>query len=47
MKGEEVYPALWADALERELRPLVGGGIVDRLHRYDTDPANNPQPPAR
>ena len=27
--------------------PLVGGGVVDRLHKYDTNPANNPQPPAR
>ena len=46
VKGEEVYPGVAADALERELRPLVGGGVVDRLQRYDTDPANNPQPPA-
>lgn len=45
VKGEEVYPGAWADALERELRPLVGG-VVERLHRYDTNPANNPQPPA-
>ena len=45
--GEQVYAKAQADALERELRPLVGGGVVDRLHRYDTNPANNPQPPAR
>ena len=45
--GEQVYPRAAADALEAELRPLVGGGVVDRLHKYDTNPANNPQPPAR
>ena len=36
-----------ADTIEAELNPLVGGGVVDRLHKYDTNPANNPQPPAR
>ena len=45
VRGEETYPEAWADALERALSPLVGGGVVDRLHRYDTDPANSPQPP--
>ena len=45
--GEQVYAKERADALERELRSLVGGGVVDRLHRHDTNPANNPQPPAR
>ena len=45
--GEQVYPKEVADAIEAELRPLVGGGVVDRLHKYDTNPANNPQPPAR
>jgi hypothetical protein len=45
--GEQVYPKLAADALEADLQPLVGGGVIDRLHRYDTNPANNPQPPAR
>ena len=45
--GEQVYAKERADALERELQSLVGGGSVDRLHRHDTNPANNPQPPAR
>ena len=45
--GEQVYAKAAADALEADLRPLLGGGVVDRLHRYDTNPANNPQPPAR
>lgn len=45
--GEQVYPKAAADALEGELRPLVGGGVVDQLHKYDTNPANNPQPPTQ
>ena len=45
--GEQVYPKEVADVIEAELMPLVGGGVVDRLHKYDTNPANNPQPPAR
>ena len=45
--GDEVYEKRKADALETELKPLVGGPIVAQLHRYDTDPAHNPQPPAR
>ena len=45
--GEQVYPKAQADALEAELQPLVGGGVIARLWKYDTNPANNPQPPAR
>jgi hypothetical protein len=45
--GEEVYGKEAADALEADLRPLVGGGLVTRLSRHDTNPANNPQPPAK
>ena len=45
--GDEVYAKDKADALEAELQPLVGGGLVTRLAKHDTNPANNPQPPAR
>ncbi len=45
--GDEVYAKDRADALESELLPLVGGGIVNRLSKHDTNPANNPQPPER
>jgi hypothetical protein len=45
--GDEVYARDKADALERALQPLVGGSLVTRLARHDTNPANNPQPPAR
>jgi hypothetical protein len=43
--GEEVYEKDKADALEAELKALVGGPIVAQMFKYDTDPAHNPQPP--
>jgi hypothetical protein len=46
VEGEEVYPKEKAEALEAELLPLVGGGIIEKLAKYDTNPANNPQAPA-
>ena len=45
--GREVYDRAAADALEAALQPLVGGALVTRLAKHDTNPANNPQPPAR
>ena len=45
--GNEVYDKDKADALESDLQPLVGGKLVTRLAKHDTNPANNPQPPAR
>lgn len=45
--GDEVYAKEKADALETDLRPLVGGELVTRMSKQDTNPANNPQPPAR
>jgi hypothetical protein len=45
--GDEVYAGDKADALAADLQPLVGGGIVARMTRHDTNPANNPQPPAQ
>ena len=43
--GKEVYGRDKADALEAELKPLVGGRIGPKMFKYDTDPAHNPQPP--
>ena len=43
--GKEVYEKDKADALEAELKPLVGGSIVEKMCKYDSDPAHNPQPP--
>ncbi len=45
--GKEVYAKEYADALEADLEPLVGGNLVIRISKHDTNPANNPQPPAR
>ena len=42
--GKEVYAKPVADALEAELKPLVGG-MIARLSKHDTNPANNPQVP--
>ena len=43
--GEEVYAKGTADALEAALDPLVGG-VVERVSRHDTNPANNLAVPA-
>ncbi len=43
--GAEVYARESADALEAALAPLVGAGVVTRLAKHDTDPANSPQTP--
>jgi hypothetical protein len=40
--GAEVYVRERADALEAELRPLVGGPLITRLAKHDTNPAHNP-----
>lgn len=45
VEGHEVYGKEIADALEADLRPLVGGPLIARMSKHDTNPANNPQPP--
>jgi hypothetical protein len=45
--GNEVYAKPLADALERDLQPLLGGKLITRLSKHDTNPANSPQPPAQ
>ncbi len=45
--GDEVYARDKAEALEADLKPLAGGGMITRLSKHDTNPANNPQPPPR
>ena len=34
-----------ADALEYDLSSSVDGALIKRIAKYDTNPANNPQPP--
>ena len=43
----EVYAKEIADALEADLQPLATGGLIARLSKYGTNPANNPQPSQR
>ena len=47
VEGDQVYPREKADALETELRPLVGGPLITHMSKLDTNPANSPQMPAR
>ena len=43
----EVYAEEIVDALEADLQPLATCGLVTRISKYDTNPANNPQSPRR
>ena len=45
VKGQEVYPKHQADPLVADLQSLAGGPVISDLKVYDTNPANNPQPP--
>jgi hypothetical protein len=45
VSGDEVYAKEIADALEADLRPLVGGALVTHMSKHDTNPAHNPQVP--
>ena len=45
--GREVYAKEAANALELDLQPLVGGKLITRMAKHDTNPGSNPQPPAR
>lgn len=47
VNGDEVYGKDIADLIEAELLKLVDENGVNRVFRFDTNPANNPQPPAR
>lgn len=46
VNGDEIYAKDVADAMEAELLMLVGEDGIQRVSRFDTNPANNPQPPA-
>jgi hypothetical protein len=45
VNGDEVYGSEFADPLQAELLALGVSGGIEKVHRYDTNPANNPQPP--
>ncbi|NOJ44832.1 hypothetical protein [Bradyrhizobium archetypum] len=40
----EIYAKEIADSLEADLQPLTTSGLITRISKYDTNPANNPQP---
>ena len=44
--GEQVYEKEIADSLEAALSRLASDAGIERVFKYDTNPANNPQPPA-
>jgi len=43
--GEEVYPREIADLLQIELSALADAAGIERVVKFDSNPANNPQPP--
>lgn len=45
--GREVYAKEIADAIAADLLPLAESGLIQRLTKRDSNPANNPQPPKR
>ncbi len=47
VENQEVYSREIADALEADLQPLAASGLITRISKYDTNPANNPQPSPR
>lgn len=46
VNGDEVYGKAITDAMETQLLNLVDANGISRVSRFDTNPANNPQPPA-
>jgi hypothetical protein len=47
VNGREVYSKDEANALEADLQPLVGGGVITRISKHDTNPEHNPRMPER
>jgi hypothetical protein len=47
VRGEPVYDKETADRLHAGLSALAGKAGIESVSLFDTNPANNPQPPAR
>ncbi|WP_168789321.1 hypothetical protein [Paraburkholderia aromaticivorans] len=47
VNGGEVYGKDVADIMENELLQLIREDGIQRISRFNTNPANNPQPPQR
>lgn len=46
MNEAQIYSKDQADAIEYDLRPLLANGRIIALTKHDSNPQNNPQPPA-
>ena len=47
VRGRELYSKDEANSLETDLQPLVGGGVIIRISKHDSNPEHNPQMPER
>lgn len=47
VNGDEVYDEAVTERLHAGLVALVGEAGIEKVSRFDTNPANNPQPPKR
>lgn len=47
VNGDEIYDKRIADEMEIDLLKLVSEDGIESVARFDTNPANNPQPPKR
>src|SRR5829696_4326191 len=43
VRGRELYSKDEANSLEADLQPLVGGGVITRISKHDSNPEHNPQ----
>ena len=43
--GKEIYPKCEADTLEEDLESVADPKTIEKILKYDTNPANNPQAP--
>ena len=44
---QEVYSKATAEGLVADLQALVDSGMIEKINKFDSDPAHNPQAPAR
>ncbi|CAB3704512.1 hypothetical protein [Paraburkholderia rhynchosiae] len=47
VNGEQIYEKNIADAIETELLKLPTESGIESISKFDTNPANSPQPPTR
>ncbi|MEC5404136.1 hypothetical protein VOM14_00950 [Paraburkholderia sp. MPAMCS5] len=47
VRGDQIYDRHIADVMETELIGIAGDSGIERVSKFDTNPANSPQPPKR